>query len=64
VTLFAATGGVAPGLDALQDVRFRRAAGAGIRLFADPRSGLSLRIDWARGELGSRGWYFTVGEAF
>lgn len=63
-TVFAAAGGVAPDLAALQDVRFRRAAGAGIRVFADPQSGLSLRIDWAQGERGSRGWYFTVGEAF
>lgn len=64
VTVFGATGGVAPTLEALRDVRFRTAAGAGLRLIVNPQTGLGLRIDWARGEMGSRGWYITVGEAF
>lgn len=64
VTVFAAAGGVASDLDALRDVRFRRAAGAGLRLIVNPQTGLGLRIDWAQGEMGSRGWYITVGEAF
>lgn len=64
LTVFAASGGVAPDLATLRDTRFRRAAGAGLRLVANPASGLALRIDWAQGERGSRGWYITVGEAF
>ncbi|MFN9215114.1 MAG: BamA/TamA family outer membrane protein [Gemmatimonadota bacterium] len=64
VTVFAAAGGVGTDLDALRDVRFRRAAGAGVRFIVNPQSGLGLRVDWARGEQGSRGWYITVGEAF
>lgn len=64
VNVFAAAGGVANTLEALRDVRFRRAAGAGLRLIVNPQTGLGLRIDWAQGEMGSRGWYITVGEAF
>jgi outer membrane protein assembly factor BamA len=64
VTFFAGAGGVAPDLGALRETRFRHAAGAGLRLIVNPATGLSLRVDYGRGELGSRGWYFTVGEAF
>lgn len=64
VTLFAAAGGAAPTLDALRDTRFRRAAGGGLRLVANPASGLALRIDYGVGEQGNRGWYISVGEAF
>jgi outer membrane protein assembly factor BamA len=64
LTVFAGAGGVAPDLAMLRDVRFRRAAGVGLRLVANPSTGLSLRVDYGRGEMGSRGWYFTVGEAF
>lgn len=55
ITVFGGAGGVAPDLAALSDVRFRRAAGVGLRIIANPATGLSLRIDYGRGEQGSRG---------
>jgi outer membrane protein assembly factor BamA len=63
LTVFGGIGSVASTFGELGASAWRAAGGVGLRLVAEPRTGLALRLDYGVGR-GSRGFYVTVGEAF
>ena len=63
---FAAFVGTATVSNNFQDLStqyMRTAAGLGLRVMLDPKSGLNLRFDYARRN-GAGEFYFAIGEAF
>lgn len=62
---FVSGGQVARGLDAFRWGGFKASAGGGLRILLDPESGLNIRADYGWGfDVGSGGFYVSIGEAF
>lgn len=62
--LFAGAGKVAPTLGELGDARVLPSFGGGVRYRLDPKTGATIRVDYARGTPGQSGLYVSFNEAF
>jgi hypothetical protein len=62
--LFAGAGAVAPTLPEISDARILPSIGGGLRFRMDPKTGATIRVDYARGTRGQSGLYVSFNEAF
>lgn len=62
--VFAGAGAVAPTAADLSGARVLPSYGAGVRFRMDPKSGATIRVDYARGTRGQSGLYVSFNEAF
>ncbi len=62
--VFAGAGAVAPTLGELAGARLLPSYGAGVRFRMDPKTGATIRVDYARGTPGQSGLYVSFNEAF
>ncbi len=62
---FVSAGQVAPRLSSFELNGFKPAAGLGLRILLSPEEGLNIRADYGWGfNVGSSGFYLSIGEAF
>lgn len=64
LALFSGGGVVAADFGDLASARLLPTIGGGVRYRMDPRSGATIRVDYARGTKGQSGLYVSFGEAF
>ena len=64
VALFGGAGAVAGTAGELFGARILPSVGGGLRLRMDPRTGATIRVDYARGTAGQTGLYVSFNEAF
>lgn len=62
--LFAGGGVVAPTIQELGEARVLPSLGGGVRFRMDPKTGATIRVDYARGTRGQSGLYVSFNEAF
>lgn len=62
--LFAGGGVVAPSPPEMKDARLLPSFGGGVRYRMDPKTGATIRVDYARGTRGQSGLYVSFNEAF
>ncbi len=62
--VFGGAGFVAPEVSELSSARLLPSVGAGFRYRLDPRTGATIRVDYARGTPGQAGLYVSFSEAF